>query len=81
MGNTDRTVYRIAQGALTNTMRHAETSRATVTVDIRPNAVALEVIDDGGGGPHTDGHGLMGMRERAAALGRRSARPRDGPAR
>ena len=47
MGNIDRTVYRIVQGALTNTMRHAEASRATVTVDIRPNAVAVEVIDDG----------------------------------
>jgi signal transduction histidine kinase len=65
----ERAVYRIVQEALTNTVRHAAASRATVTVAIGPDAVAVEVTDDGRGGPHTEGHGLCGMRERAAALG------------
>ncbi len=64
-----RTVYRIVQEALTNTMRHAAASRATVRVAIEPDVVTVEVTDDGRGGPHSDGHGLCGMRERAAALG------------
>jgi signal transduction histidine kinase len=64
-----RTVYRIVQEALTNTMRHAAASRATVTVALGPDTVSVEVTDDGRGGAHTDGHGLCGMRERAAALG------------
>ena len=65
----DLASYRIVQEALTNTMRHAAASRATVTVALGPDTVSVEVTDDGRGGAHTDGHGLCGMRERAAALG------------
>jgi signal transduction histidine kinase len=66
--------YRIVQEALTNTLRHANAKHATVTVRFDPDALDLEIIDDGplsaarnGGG----GRGLIGMRERAAAFGGR----------
>jgi signal transduction histidine kinase len=56
-------------------MRHAHASAATVNVRYRPDAVVLEVQDDGSGNANGlaaaqhDGHGLIGMRERAVALG------------
>lgn len=66
----DTTVYRIVQEALTNTVRHANASRADVTVDHRAGSVFVEVTDDGRGAvADIDGHGLAGMRERAALLG------------
>jgi signal transduction histidine kinase len=62
--------YRIVQEALTNVCRHARASSASVVVEYRPSEVALEVIDDGVGGvPAGDGHGIVGMRERAALYG------------
>jgi signal transduction histidine kinase len=68
------TGYRIVQEALTNVARHAEASSARVTVRRAPDAVTIEVVDDGvahlatANGAST-GNGLRGMRERAAALG------------
>ncbi|MFE3201924.1 sensor histidine kinase [Embleya sp. NPDC059237] len=62
--------YRIVQEALTNIARHARTANATVTVDYRGDALAIEVTDDGVGPGHgwpdelPYGHGLAGMRER-----------------
>ena len=41
--------YRIAQEALTNTIKHAPGGRARLTVRYRPHTVELEVVDDGGG--------------------------------
>ncbi|GAA2344727.1 sensor histidine kinase [Dactylosporangium salmoneum] len=62
--------YRIVQEALTNVVKHAGTDHARVTVEHRPDAVVVEVTDDGRGGPAgPDGHGLIGMRERAALYG------------
>ena len=61
-------VYRIIQEALTNITRHAQATRAIVRVDHR-DGVTVEVIDDGVGGAAVPGNGLVGMRERAAALG------------
>ncbi|MBX6169802.1 MAG: ATP-binding protein, partial [Thermobispora bispora] len=67
--------YRIVQEALTNVMRHAGASRAEVRVAYGPDTVSVTVTDDGtgtaagtrdGGG---GGHGLPGMRERAASVG------------
>ena len=66
------TVYRLVQEALTNTLQHtAAGARASVTVDCPGDRVAVEVRDDGRavpspGGP---GHGIAGMRDRAAAYG------------
>jgi signal transduction histidine kinase len=73
-GRVDLTAYRIVQESLTNVVRHAHASAATVSVRYDPEAVLLEVQDDGSGdtnGATADrgGHGLIGMRERAAALG------------
>ena len=61
--------YRIVQEALTNVIKHAAAPvRCTVRVTAEPGELQLAVIDDGMprgpvGGP---GHGLIGMRERAA---------------
>jgi signal transduction histidine kinase len=61
--------YRIVQEALTNALRHGCATSVTVAVRVSGDVVALEVIDDGLGGSNTNsnGHGLVGMRERVAA--------------
>ncbi|MBF9073613.1 sensor histidine kinase [Streptacidiphilus fuscans] len=68
------TAYRIVQEALTNTLRHAHASRATVVLRRRDGWLLVEVTDDGQG-PVAEqqalGFGLLGMRERAEALGGR----------
>jgi signal transduction histidine kinase len=67
--------YRIVQEALTNTVKHAGASRATVRLDWTDSGLRITAVDSGGGGrgPRTDGgirgHGLVGIRERAAACG------------
>jgi signal transduction histidine kinase len=67
----DLAAYRIVQEAVTNVLRHATASRVDCTVDYQPAAVDLRVIDDGAGRarPGPDGHGHIGMRERAALYG------------
>lgn len=70
------TVYRLVQEALTNTLKHAPAgTRATVLVECSAGSVGVEVTDDGprpaalcAAGP-SSGHGIPGMRERAAAYG------------
>ncbi|XVQ87992.1 sensor histidine kinase [Microbispora siamensis] len=59
-------LLRAAQEALANVRKHAQASRAEVTVAYGPGSVALEVRDDGRGfAPSpTDGYGLRGMRAR-----------------
>jgi signal transduction histidine kinase len=63
--------FRIVQEALTNVLRHAEASSASVHVRTISDALEIEVIDDGRGdaSPGGTGYGLLGMTERAAALG------------
>jgi len=62
--------FRIVQEALTNVMRHAAASRAQVNLRVEADMLHVEVTDDGNAAaPTGDGHGLRGMRERAAALG------------
>jgi signal transduction histidine kinase len=67
------TVYRIVQEALTNIVLHApDAASVTVTVGDDPSAVTVEVTDDAPHSPRSasgGGHGLVGMRERAEALG------------
>ena len=66
----DLSAYRIVQEALTNVVRHAGPATARVAVRYGPGQVALEVVDDGrGGDPGDQGHGITGMRERAALYG------------
>lgn len=60
--------YRIVQEALTNVTRHAGARHVIVRV-VYDNGVTVEVIDDGAGGFARGGNGIVGMRERAAALG------------
>ncbi|REH46957.1 signal transduction histidine kinase [Kutzneria buriramensis] len=63
----DVSAYRIVQEALTNVVKHAGTPTCRVTIAYGQDAVLLTVTDDGRGGPPgPGGHGLVGMRERAA---------------
>jgi signal transduction histidine kinase len=78
----DLSAYRIVQEALTNVVRHAGPTHAQVRIGYRPGELDIEVIDDGPRGPRGPndraprpiaraggGHGLIGMRERAALFG------------
>jgi signal transduction histidine kinase len=67
----DLSAFRIVQEALTNTLKHAGPAQAVVTVRYTDGAVELEIADTGRGpsGGHSTGHGLVGMRERAATFG------------
>lgn len=63
-------VYRIVQEALTNVVKHAAAADVSVRLDWTGEALAVTVSDDGGGVRGTGGgHGLINMRERAAAHG------------
>ena len=65
--------YRIVQEALTNTLKHADASRADVSLRYVGDALELEVVDDGSGSGGSNGEsagqGLIGMRERVALFG------------
>jgi two-component system sensor histidine kinase UhpB len=69
----DLVVYRVAQEALTNVMRHANASQATVSLEARAERIVLTVRDNGRGFATTDvngsTNGLAGMRERALLVG------------
>jgi signal transduction histidine kinase len=69
----DVSVYRIVQEALTNVLKHAGPARAEATIGCAADAITIEVTDDGvgreGGADRGGGHGLAGMRERAAVFG------------
>jgi signal transduction histidine kinase len=75
----DVTAYRILQESLTNVLRHADATVARVTLRYEPEALVVQVEDDGESeaadgnwsAGEQDGHGLAGMRERAAAVGGR----------
>ncbi|MFF4850114.1 sensor histidine kinase [Streptomyces sp. NPDC001194] len=78
----EATVHRVVQEALTNVVKHAGASTASVRLEYGPRALTVTVTDDGRGPGRaaTDtasgtatatagGHGLIGIRERAAAHG------------
>jgi signal transduction histidine kinase len=70
----DLSVYRIVQEALTNVIRHAQAERVEVRLAYRPERLELEVVDDGQAAvtvpdEPSEGHGLVGMRERVGLLG------------
>ncbi len=72
--------YRIVQEALTNARRHAPGAAVDVELHYTDDALRLRIRDNGPGpspAPPADGHGLPGMRERAAAVG---GQLRTGPA-
>ncbi|MGW2572754.1 sensor histidine kinase [Streptomyces sp. NPDC001537] len=69
---TELTAYRIIQEALTNTHKHASPTGTTVTLHYGPRSLRVTVTDDGRPGAPKGagtGHGLVGMRERAIAIG------------
>ncbi|GAA0929880.1 sensor histidine kinase [Kribbella koreensis] len=67
----DRAAFRIIQESLTNVVRHAKATAATVRIQYGEEALVLQVDDDGSAltGPPREGNGIVGMRERATALG------------
>src|ERR1022692_4137225 len=68
----DLAAYRIVQESLTNAIRHAGPATAAVSLSYREDELQIEVTDTGQGPPAgatSAGHGLAGMRERAAAVG------------
>lgn len=77
------TAYRIVQEALTNVIRHAGADHVRVGLRYGPGVVTVTVADDGTGAKASDlhggGFGIVGMRERAQAVGGRlTAGPADG---
>ncbi len=71
--NVEQELYRVAQEALNNVLKHAHASRVSVRMTIDDRCAKLEVEDDGlGFEPSlegTGGMGLRGMRERVERLG------------
>jgi signal transduction histidine kinase len=71
--SVDLAGFRIVQESLTNVARHAETGEATVRLSYGEDELTVLVEDDGCGarpnGASSEGNGIAGMRERAAALG------------
>ena len=71
--------YRIVQEALTNSLKHAGPTRATVTLDYGKDALAVEIRDEGcgdgqqrdqpAGEPRGGGYGLISMQQRVSMLG------------
>jgi signal transduction histidine kinase len=64
----DQAAYRILQEALTNAARHGN-GGVEVDIAFRDSAVEITVTNPAAGGAGGEGHGLVGMRERAALLG------------
>lgn len=69
--DTELVVYRVAQEALTNVVRHARAERVELSLLRLGGSVVLEVVDDGIGfdGPVPAGTGVSGMRDRAGLVG------------
>ncbi len=70
----DLSAYRIVQEALTNTLKHAGSATAYVTLRYVPNTLELEIRDTGSNQvpddiPEKKGRGLIGMRERVSLHG------------
>ena len=80
----EEAVYRIAQEALENIIRHASASRAELEFTGNKHRLTLRVQDDGRGfradSPPSDSRfGLRGMRERAESVGGRLSVQSRGP--
>jgi signal transduction histidine kinase len=67
----DLAAYRIVQESLTNVLRHSSAASASVLVAYGRDRLRVEVEDDGVGRGESasPGYGIIGMRERAVALG------------
>ena len=73
--DAETAAYRVVQEALTNTLKHSGGSRSEVRLVWSADALLITVADDGRGpagqpdGGDGGGHGLVGLRERLAAVG------------
>jgi PAS domain S-box-containing protein len=67
----EASAYFIVAEALTNVVKHAGATRATVRAAVDGGVLTLEVRDDGVGGASAEGHGLVGIADRVDALGGR----------
>ena len=67
----EASAYFIVAEALTNVVKHAQATRAEVTASVADGTLRVEVRDDGIGGADPGGHGLVGIADRATALGGR----------
>ncbi|MEV6267053.1 sensor histidine kinase [Kribbella sp. NPDC051936] len=67
----DRAAFRIVQESLTNVVRHARATSATVRIQYGEQSLVLQIDDNGESlaGAPKEGNGISGMRERATALG------------
>lgn len=70
----DLVVYRVAQEAITNVVRHAEASRVDLELELDGDWLVLTVADDGSGTTGPEGTGSNSMRERARLVGGRFER-------
>jgi signal transduction histidine kinase len=69
-GSLEPTAYFIVAEALTNVVKHAQASRAEVHASVSGESLQLEIRDDGAGGATVaGGTGLLGLKDRAAAVG------------
>jgi signal transduction histidine kinase len=76
-GHIETAMYRVVQEALTNVIKHAQATRAVVRLMRQPDALVCSIADNGRGfdagaraaQTHSQGLGLIGIRERAASLG------------
>jgi signal transduction histidine kinase len=68
-GEIEASAYFIVAEALTNVVKHARATRAQVSASVDDGLLRLEVRDDGIGGADPSGHGLVGLADRATALG------------
>jgi signal transduction histidine kinase len=64
----EATAYFVACEALTNVVKHAKTTGATVTVHVTESEFSMEIADDGVGGIKSQGHGLSNIQDRVNAL-------------
>jgi signal transduction histidine kinase len=68
--NIEATVYYIVSEALTNVTKHAQADRANVSIALDDGILRFEVTDDGrGGADPSAGSGILGLRDRAEAVG------------
>jgi signal transduction histidine kinase len=67
----EASAYFIAAEALTNVVKHSQAAKAEVTAAVDDGTLRLEIRDDGIGGADPQGHGLLGIADRVAALGGR----------
>jgi signal transduction histidine kinase len=84
--SVELSAYRVIQEALTNARKHSGATTATVRLGYEPATLVVDVVDDGLGARaasvgRSQGHGLIGMRERASLHGgqvRAGPRPEGG---